>query len=159
MQCINPDPVFGSAYTLEARNALQLDPDFLMWPWGFSSPDSPNLITLDVNSFTKFEVEWNLTGNTFENTTGGIRRANQNQVLLTGGVPIKRKVYDFTATTPTALNNTPAFSLDVYEEKDVVVRVEQQTLIIHAQQNLLQAFNPEQIKLDQYLLIHLNMEL
>lgn len=117
LQCINPSPLFGSAYTLDARNALKLDPDFLNWPWGFSSPDSPELITLDVNSFTTFEIEWNLTGNTFENTTGGIRRANQNQVLLTGGVPIKRKVYDFTATTPTALNNTPAFSLDVYEEK------------------------------------------
>jgi hypothetical protein len=107
-----------SLLTIAARNCLKIDPDYLSWSPSFPPVYEDEIVSLNVDSYTKFSLQWNLVSEFTESTTGGLARAETNTLLVTGGIPISRNVYVFTTSGPTATNNIPNITFDTYEEED-----------------------------------------
>jgi len=107
-----------SIFTIAAVNCLKIDPDYLNWSPSFPPEYEDELIRLNVDSYTKFSLNWNLVSESTESTTGGVVRTGTNTLLVTAGIPITRNVYTFTTSGPTATNNVPSISFDTYEEPD-----------------------------------------
>jgi len=107
-----------SVFTLAAVNCLKIDPDYLNWSPSFPPVYEDEIVSLNVDSYTKFSLQWNLVSEFRESTTGGLARAESNTLLVTGGIPISRNVYVFTTSGPTATNNIPNITFDTYEEVD-----------------------------------------
>lgn len=112
-QCTNnPSMQYG------ITGPLSLSSDFSAW-----NPSPPPgcenfFITTGIHSTTQASVSWISSGSqTIQITTGGYNRPNTNTILVTGGIPIKRYVYQYDIdSSPTGSNNQPSFSYDVIEE-------------------------------------------
>jgi hypothetical protein len=94
-----------------------LDPNFLNWsPTTLGVEDY--LLIYGIYSKTQGSVTWNLVNETIQSTTGGYARPSTATILVTGGIPIKRNVYQFnlSGSGPTGANNEPDFYYEDFSE-------------------------------------------
>lgn len=101
------------------RGPLPIDPNFLAWSPPILPPSCENnFIVTVVNSETQASVSWtNPNRGTIQTTTGGYHRPGTNTILVTGGIPIRRYVYQLDLNTgPEGLNNEPSFVYQTIEE-------------------------------------------
>ena len=118
--CIREPPVY--MYELDCQGPLNIEDDFILWspsPFPVEAYDavSNNILSLNINSLTLAQVSWTRDTETTETILGGHVRSGSNTILVTGGIPIKRKTYNFLVNSPTGNNNTPSLSTSTYEEK------------------------------------------
>jgi len=93
--------------------------DYSNWP--ISIPDQTldilkrGILSLNVDSEVKIDVTWQRGSETVETTTGGFSRVGQNTLLVSSGVEIERKIYEFNMVNKEAFYIPPDFTYETYD--------------------------------------------
>lgn len=101
-----------------ATGPFKWDPTFLNWNPPITSGIDDYFLIYGIYSNTQGSVSWNIGASSLESTTGGYARTGTNTILVTGGIPIKRYVYQFNLRPAgaTGTNNEPEFRYETFEE-------------------------------------------
>lgn len=111
-RCVND---FITQYS--STGPFPLDPTFLNW--GPDTFEIENyLLIYGIYSKTQGSVSWSMVDTSLESITGGYAREGTNSVLITGGIPLNRYVYEYNliGSGPTGRNNEPDFRYEQFEE-------------------------------------------
>lgn len=108
----NPSMTYG------ITGPLSLFSNFSAWSPTIPPGCQEYFITTGVHSTTQASVSWSQVGlPTIGITMGGYNRPFTNTILVTGGIPIKRYIYQYNlSSSPSGSNNQPAFSYDIIAE-------------------------------------------